>query len=95
MNACSRFSRESAGINLSLQLPCSRIFASLIAGLALGVVGYTGWSGFLWYIVAQLVVRMRCACPKTPTDSCACCAELCGHIMSLRRPLTFRYGGYR
>jgi hypothetical protein len=37
-------------------LLCSRIFASLIAGLALGVVGYAGWSGFLWYFLAHALV---------------------------------------
>ena len=40
-------------------LLCSRIFASLIAGLALGVVGYAGWSGFLWYFLAHALVIIR------------------------------------
>ena len=44
--------------NSLVRMVCSRIFASLIAGLALGVVGYAGWSGFLWYLLAHAVVSL-------------------------------------
>lgn len=52
-------------------LLCSRIFASLIAGLALGVVGYAGWSGFLWYFLAHALVMVPCfKCMATCQRGC-------------------------
>jgi EMC6 len=62
-NTCSLLQAASACHWCSTQtavsvLLCSRIFASLIAGLALGVVGYAGWSGFLWYFLAHALVMV-------------------------------------
>lgn len=36
---------------------CSRVFASLVAGLATGVLGVTGWGGFAYYFLAHALVR--------------------------------------
>lgn len=35
---------------------CSRVFASLIAGLATGVLGVTGWGGFVYYFLVHALV---------------------------------------
>lgn len=35
---------------------CSRVFASLIAGLAAGVLGVTGWGGFIYYFLVHTLV---------------------------------------
>lgn len=34
-------------------LTYNRTFAALIIGCILGIAGYSGWSGFLWYFLAQ------------------------------------------
>ena len=34
----------------------SRVFASLIAGLAAGVLGVTGWGGFIYYVLVHILV---------------------------------------
>lgn len=60
MAVSHRYSQPAATSlpNPSSLITRSRIFVSLVAGLALGVVGWSGWSGFLWYFVAHLVVRI-------------------------------------
>lgn len=80
---------------------CSRIFASLIAGLALGVVGYAGWSGFLWYFLAHALVifqhfeRMPACqrgCSGNMLDaSCGSLGAAC-HPCALRRCRTIAFG---
>lgn len=35
---------------------CSRVFASLVAGLATGILGVTGWGGFAYYLLAHALV---------------------------------------
>ena len=63
MPQCCRSSKCSAlhvlGMRRLLTCPlssCSRVFASLLAGLVAGVWGITGWSGFAYYFVAHLLV---------------------------------------
>ncbi|KAL3144408.1 ER membrane complex subunit 6, variant 2 [Trebouxia sp. C0010 RCD-2024] len=34
-------------------IECSRVFASLITGLAAGVLGVTGWGGFAYYFLVH------------------------------------------
>lgn len=40
----------------NIYLCCSRVFASLIAGLATGVLGVTGWGGFAYYFLVHALV---------------------------------------
>ena len=47
---------------------CRRIFASLAAGLMAGVLGVTGWIGFAFFIVLELLVS-RQKMPPFPGNS--------------------------
>mmetsp|Transcript_3788 Transcript_3788/g.10902 ORF Transcript_3788/g.10902 Transcript_3788/m.10902 type:complete len:112 (-) Transcript_3788:318-653(-) len=39
-------------------LTYNRAFAALIVGSILGIVGYSGWSGFLWYFLMQALMGL-------------------------------------
>lgn len=43
--------RHNAGVSTFV-----RIFGSLLAGLVAGILGVTGWTGFLYYFAAHAVV---------------------------------------
>lgn len=40
-------------------LPCRRILAALVAGIATGILGVTGYMGFLIFFASQLLVSNR------------------------------------
>ena len=48
--------QRSQSVQTSLAVCCSRAFAALIVGSMLGIIGYSGWSGFLWYFLMQGLV---------------------------------------
>ena len=52
-----KFHREV--VHKSIILKCSRVFASLVVGLAAGVLGVTGWGGFIYYFFVHILVRGR------------------------------------
>ena len=43
---------------------CRGVFGSLVAGLIAGILGVTGWGGFLYYLAMQIVVSIT-----TPVNS--------------------------
>ena len=48
--------RKSLPLIRNVFAVCSRVFASLVAGLATGVLGVTGWGGFAYYFLAHALV---------------------------------------
>lgn len=45
---------------------CSGVFGALVAGLIAGIWGVTGWGGLLYYLVMQMVVRLRLYACRIP-----------------------------
>jgi uncharacterized membrane protein len=46
----------------TLSLPpfaCRRIYMTIVAGAAVGVLGVEGWGGFIAYIISQLLVSIE------------------------------------
>lgn len=53
---CCRPRRLPTALSLTLCRPCSKIFASLLAGVFAGIVGITGYQGFIVYLLAHALM---------------------------------------
>ena len=68
---------------------CSRVFASLVAGLAAGVLGVTGWGGFIYYFLVHILVKGRHKHARPALD----CEIYHLSVLQLGVPLYFKAQG--
>ena len=67
------------------RLARSRTFITVVVGSIVGILGVTGWHGFLYHIGTQLLVRLLGCCPSLHQLRAASAA--CATVGSMRTPV--------